>query len=69
MHDRLTYGAESLVSFENRKAPNDPQTELGVIREHFTVTNTLYTLNTYPWGPSFGSIRPTTSGFQDKRRK
>ncbi len=39
------------------------QTEL----EHLTVKSTLYTLNTYPWGPNFRPFRSSTSGFQDTR--
>ena len=38
-----------------------PQTEL----EHLTVKTTLYTLNTYPWGPNFSPFHSTTSSFQD----
>ncbi len=47
---------------ENRKCTEWPQTEL----EDLTVKSTLYTLNTYPWGPNFCPFRSTISRFQDK---
>ncbi len=38
-----------------------PQTD----PEHLTVKSTLYTLNTYPWGPPFAPFRSTISRFRD----
>ncbi len=46
---------------ENRKRIEWPQTEL----DHITVKRTLYTLNTYPWGPNFSPFRSTISRFRD----
>ncbi len=48
---------------ENRKCTEWPQTEL----DDSAVKSTLYTLNTYPWGPNFGPFRFMISGFQDTK--
>ena len=46
---------------QNQKFTEWPQTEL----EHLTINTTLYTLNTYPWGPKFAPFCSTTSIFED----
>ncbi len=48
---------------KNQKCTEWPQTELS----HLTVKSTLYTLNTYPYGPNFRPFRSTTSRFWDTR--
>ena len=48
---------------ENQKCTQWPQNEL----EHLTVKSTLYTLNTYPWGPNCGPFHSTISHFRDTR--
>ena len=45
----------------NWKCTEWPLTDLG----HFTVKSTLYTLNTYPWGPNFGPFGSTISRFRE----
>ena len=44
---------------KNRKCTEWPK----LIREleHLTVRSTLYTLNTYPWGPNFGAFYSATT--------
>ena len=46
---------------ENRKCTQWPQTVL----EDLTDKSTLYTLNTYPWGPNFALFRSMISRFWD----
>ncbi len=46
---------------KSRKCTEWPQTEL----EHLRVKSTLYTLNTYPWGPNFAPFLSTISRFRD----
>ncbi len=59
----LRLGVSEIQGRQNQKCTKWPQTEL----EHLTVKSTLYTLNTYLWGPNFGPFRPTASRFRDTK--
>ena len=59
----LRLAVSDIQGWRNRKWTEWPQTDL----EDLTVKSTLYTLNTYPWGPNFRQFRSSTSRFGDAR--